>query len=123
MTSFESARKFAITFAEKVTRGNFSDARQCFIDDLKRSTTTEAMKKSYSQMVNYENSNGTDLPNDVEITIGYEMKPEELHHRKENDVGWFYVAITNDYFNEAVTLTVCNDLGDLKVREISWGRP
>jgi hypothetical protein len=43
--------------------------------------------------------------------------------KQPGDLGWAYVSIEGDDFNEAVFVLVCDVEGVPKIKEIRWGRP
>ena len=43
--------------------------------------------------------------------------------KKNNDVGWAYVALVGEGFSEAVAVVVSNIDCNLKITSIEWGRP
>ena len=43
--------------------------------------------------------------------------------RQDPDIGWAYVAICGEGFNEAVSVIVSEEGGQAVIRNIEWGRP
>ena len=44
-------------------------------------------------------------------------------HKQPGDIGWAYVSISGEHFNEAVTCVVAAVNGHNLIRELEWGRP
>ena len=42
---------------------------------------------------------------------------------EKGDTKWVYVAISNDYYSEAVAVIVAQEQGRSVIRELDWGRP
>ncbi len=43
--------------------------------------------------------------------------------KEDGDVGWAYVAMSNDYYSEAVSVVVAQEQGRSVIREVEWGWP
>ena len=71
-----------------------------------------------------------DMRNMVEVADDSRVTHVELMNtlddwpaRQPGDAGWAYVAMSGDGFSEAVAVVVSDCDGELKIREIEWGRP
>ena len=48
---------------------------------------------------------------------------EDWPAKEEDDVASIYISLTGDGFCEAVSIIVTQEDGDLRVRDLEWGRP
>jgi hypothetical protein len=48
---------------------------------------------------------------------------EEWPAMEEQDVANIYIALTGDNFCEAVSIIVAKEDGELRIRDLEWGRP
>ena len=55
------------------------------------------------------------------IEVGETMN--NWHGKESSDLGWIYVSLGGDVYSEAVTVIITREEGDLKIREVEFGRP
>lgn len=55
----------------------------------------------------------------AEVITDMEAWPD----KKEDDIGWAYVALSGDSFSEAVAVIVKQEDNRLVIRSLEWGRP
>ena len=48
---------------------------------------------------------------------------EDWPAKQDGDVASIYIALTGDGFCEAVTVIVTQQDGELRIRDLEWGRP
>ena len=107
--------EFAVTFAKALTAGDFAAAHSMLAPDLKADYTTEALKESFEEMVEYGES-----PARVD---GFVQTMDDWPAKGSNDLGWAYVSISGDDFGEAVTVVVTRVDGAMAIGSVEWGRP
>jgi hypothetical protein len=105
--------KVALQFAQNLVARNFAEARTMLTPELRSLHSAEALQKQFEGMI----SNWQGMPvTDVETINVLDEWPD----RQVDDMGWAYVSIGGDRFNEAVAVVV-TDVG--LIRSIEWGRP
>jgi hypothetical protein len=105
--------KVALQFAQALVARNFRDAQAMLTPELRSLHSIEDLQTQFEGMI----SNWQGMPvTDVE-TINV---LDEWPGRQAGDMGWAYVSIGGDRFNEAVAVVV-TDAG--LIRSIEWGRP
>jgi len=48
---------------------------------------------------------------------------EEWPDKQDGDIAIVYISLAGDRFNEAVTVTLTHEAGDIRIRHLEWGRP
>jgi hypothetical protein len=105
--------KVALQFAQALVARNFVAAQAMLTSELRSRHSAEALQTQFEGMI----SNWQGMPvTDVETINVLDEWPD----RQASDMGWAYVSIGGDRFNEAVAVVVTN--AGL-IRSIEWGRP
>ncbi len=105
--------KVALQFAQALVARNFVTAQAMLTSELRSLHSAEALQTQFDGMI----SNWQGMPvTDVETINVLDEWPD----RQAADIGWAYVSIGGDRFNEAVAVVV-TDAG--LIRSIEWGRP
>ena len=110
--------RVATSFASALVEGEFNRAHALLSPELQRSMTPQTLADEfYGMFRSYADGNPTE--------IWYDERSAETcsPHKLPGDLGFLYVAINGDDFNEAVTVTVTEITGIPLIREIIWGRP
>jgi hypothetical protein len=105
--------KVALQFAQSLVARNFADAQAMLTPELRSLHSAAALQTQFEGMI----SNWQGMPVTEVETINV---LDEWPDRQANDIGWAYVSIGGDRFNEAVAVVV-TDAG--LIRSIEWGRP
>jgi len=108
-------KQFALEFANALVKGSYDSAASMLNEHLSKQWKNESLKKYYNEMIEY----GDGAATHVEVMETMDDWPD----RKIDDIGWAYVAISGDGFNEAVTVVVSKKDGLYKISDIEWGRP
>jgi hypothetical protein len=109
--------KLAFAFARALVDGEFEAARALLSDPLRELWTAARLAQEFTEMLAYG-----DRPADhVEVVRFDDMEGWAI--RQTWDLGWAYVAIYGDGFNEAVTVIVGDQAGRPVIRDLEWGRP
>jgi hypothetical protein len=48
---------------------------------------------------------------------------EDWPDKQDEDIAIVYISLEGDGFNEAVTVTLKHEAGDIRIRYLEWGRP
>jgi hypothetical protein len=105
--------KVALQFAQNLVARNFAEAQAMLMPELRSLHSAEDLQQQFEGMI----SNWQGMPVTAVETIEV---LNEWPDRQTNDMGWAYVSIGGDRFNEAVAVVV-TDAG--LIRSIEWGRP
>jgi hypothetical protein len=109
--------KIALAFTRALVDGEFEAARALLSDPLSEVWTPARLAQEFTEMVAYG-----DKPADhVEVVRFDDMEGWAI--RQTWDLGWAYVAIYGDGFNEAVSVIVSDQEGRPVIRDLEWGRP
>jgi hypothetical protein len=119
---------FAQDFAKALARGDFKSAYEMQSNKLKSSVTENNLKTSYDEMTSYADDESDDGQGAVAHAIqipetSVDNTMTEWPNKLKDDLGWVYVSITADNFNEAVSVVVSKENGNFVIREVEWGRP
>ena len=106
-----------ISFANAIVSGDFEAAHALLSESLKGEWPPARLEAELAAMIDY----GEGPAEDVELVsvdnmIGWEV-------REPADIGWAYVAISGEGFNEAVSVIVASEGGRYAIRGLEWGRP
>ena len=105
----------AASFAQALIDRNFDRAHGLLTLNARRTWSTDALRTSYEEMVEYFDS----PPTKVQVTTVMDDWPD----KQPTDVGWAYASIEAESELEAVVVIVATEGGRHLVRDIEWGRP
>lgn len=109
--------KIALAFAQALVHRDFETAHALLSSGLRDEWTPRRLEEELTRMVAY----GKGQPDQVELISVDDMR--EWQTRQDSDIGWAYVAIAGDDFNEAVSVVVSLEGDHRVIRNIEWGRP
>jgi hypothetical protein len=108
----------AASFAAALAKGNFDRAHASLTPELKQTMTPDCLKDEFYGMFR-----GYAVGEATHISYDEGFATTDWPGKLPGDLGFLYVAIHGEDFNEAVTVIV-NDLnGTPLIREVIWGRP
>ena len=107
----------AVAFANALVKGEFTKAHQLLTPSLRNELSPDALRDELNAMIDY----GDGPPKDIYFSSEHSL--DEWPAKEAGDVGWAYVGVTGDDFNEAVRVVVADVDGVLLIRSIEWGRP
>lgn len=116
----ELASNTAQVFAEHLVRGDFAAADAMLTKAAQPPGGAEELRTSYLVMIQREDDGAA--PEDAEVMVMSNHQVNE-QDRETGDLGWVYVAISGEDFNEAVTVIVTRVNGQPHIRSVEWGRP
>ena len=107
--------EFGEDFAWRLVRSDWKGAHALLNQTLRKQLSAAKLRDNYTDMTSYAETAFSDV----------EAQPPEnnMPDMTDSDVAWVYVAISSEDANEAVTLMICREDGDLRVRDVEWGRP
>lgn len=104
----------ALGFGQALADHRFDDAIKMLTRDAQKKLSATDLKASYQSMFM-----GEDAVSFVEVISDMDDWPA----KQPADRGWVYVALATDSESEAMTVIVCDEDGELRIRDIEWGRP
>lgn len=113
----------AVAFAQALVDCEFDRAYALLTPELRVTMTPELLREQlFSMFRGYSDSTPTSIWFD-EARHDADASFEDWPSKLPGDVGWAYVGIEGDDFNEAVTVTIAYIDGELLIRDVEWGRP
>lgn len=107
--------RFAVRFATALAASDFDAAHALLGSALKASVTPERLARDYADMIEYGEGPAT--------TVRLVNTMEDWTGRGPQDLGWAYVAISGEEFDEAIVAVVAQEAAGMVVRQLEWGRP
>src|ERR1044071_17527 len=111
------ASKLGLAFARAIVSGEFSVAHAMLSNALRQELRPQDLESHYNMMIEY----GDGPPDHIEVIQVDNM--DGWKSKQKGDVGWAYVAICGDGYNEAVSVVVAEEGSRDCIRLIEWGRP
>jgi hypothetical protein len=108
----------AVDFASALVAGQFARAQEFLTPALRREWSPERLRESLFGMFS-----GYAQGKPRRIHFEPDFSHDDWPDKRQGDLGWVYVAIEGDDFNEAVAVIVTEVDGNALIREIEWGRP
>jgi hypothetical protein len=105
-----------IEFALALVAGEFVHARECLSKELAAIYSAEALGAEFTAMIEYYGQPVTEVEV-VEVGV-----TDEGPGKQPGDVGWAYVAMTGNAFTEVVVIVAADFDGQVRIRELEWGR-
>jgi hypothetical protein len=97
--------KTAYAFVQALAAGDYASAYQLLSPEAKDDSSAADLKEQYESLSNGEPTNLIEIMDNNSAAM--------------DEAGWVYVVVAGDDWNEAVTVTVHNNL----VTTLEWGRP
>ena len=102
-------------FGQALAKEDYPGAHALLSRELRQTYSPDALKQRVTRMTTY----APGPIREVELMEAVDDWPA----KRDGDVAWVYVALTGDSFTEAVTLVLTAEDGDIRIRDIEWGRP
>jgi hypothetical protein len=103
-------------FAAALVHRDYVLAQSLLSDSLQATHPPEKLQQLYTEMLAYTDGAVADTTEVVTTMTEWPTKQAE-------DIGWAYVAINGQIFSEGVAVTVINEGGQPRIRDVIWGRP
>ncbi len=111
-------QEVAVAFAAALVERDFARAREQLAPDLREKLSESDIQERLTSMYR---GHADCLPSRSQFVP--EGSFETWPGRQPGDLGWAYVSIEGDDFNEAVFVLVSDVNGAPMIKEIEWGRP
>jgi hypothetical protein len=112
-----SYRAVAQRFGDCLVAKDYDAACALLTQELQSSTTPEIINSAIITMTNY----ATGAIQAALVMDDFTL--EDWPGKQPNDLAVVYVALSGDFFSEAVTLTLAQDGEEVLIRHLAWGRP
>ena len=109
--------RVALQFGRAISRCDYAAAHSLLTRGARAAHSPESLKHTAEEMI----AVGDGPITDVELVS--ECILEDWPNKQAGDVGYVYVSLAGDGFCEAVTVTLTSEDGDIRIRELAWGRP
>jgi hypothetical protein len=113
----QAAIEVARQFADHIAKADYAAAHTLLTKTARQMYSPDSFQRSFEEMTEYEPGPIQKVDIDPEFTL--EAWPE----KQPDDVAFVYVGLFGDEYVEAVSITVAREDGDLRIRDIEWGRP
>ena len=109
--------RVALQFGRAIAQRHYVTAHSLLTESAQAAHSPESLKQTVEEMITVGDGPITD------VDLVSECILEDWPRKQEGDVGYVYVALTGDGFCEAVTVTLTHEAGDIRIRDLEWGRP
>jgi len=108
----------AVAFGSALVDGDYDQAHRLLAAEMRKALSPQALRtKLYAMFRGYSDGEPRRIHFDEQSTM------DDWVGKRAGEVGWAYVGIEGDDFNEAVAVIVADIDGELLIRGIEWGRP
>ena len=116
---------FALAFAEAVTKGQYDLAYSMLSGTLQASTSVNLLAEDHAAMIQWYECPPENLPELEVMWVSNEQAPRLERSTEKSYIctGGAYVAMSNNYYSEAVSVVMAEEQGKKVICEIDWGRP
>ncbi len=113
----EAAIRISEQFGHHIAAADYVAAHALLTKEAQQKYTPESFRRSFEEMTEYEPGPIKTIDVDPQFTL------ENWPAKQSEDVASVYVGLLGEEYVEAVTLTLAREDGDVRIREIEWGRP
>ena len=104
-------------FGHAIARCDYLAAHSLLTEHAQAVHSPDSLKQAVEEMI--EDGHGPI----AEVVLVSECILEDWPRKQKGDVGYVYVALDGDGFCEAVTVTLATEAGNIRIRDLEWGRP
>lgn len=109
--------QLAQRFGDLIAREDYESAYKLLTKQAQTLRTVQEMKRTSEGMRSY-------APGPFRnFLVMEEFMLEDWPAKQEGDVASIYISLEGDNFCEAVSVIVTQEDGDLRIRDLEWGRP
>ena len=102
-------------FGKLIAKADYRAAHVFLTKEAQEVYSPEEFKKSVEQMTDYWSSPIEEVTSDLIL--------EDWPAKQDKDIGMVYISLIGDGVCEAVTVTLAEENGDIRIRYLEWGRP
>ncbi|MDF1505919.1 hypothetical protein PYV61_23405, partial [Roseisolibacter sp. H3M3-2] len=118
--------RLGLAFAAALARTDAAEARALLAPALAARWTAEALQDAFDAMLARDREAGPVAP--PRVFVGSTDPMDGWPHRRPEHAGWAYVAVEGTdadgcAYSEAVSVEVVRVGAELRVADVSWGRP
>jgi len=109
--------RVAEQFGRHIADADYNAAHSLLTKAAQQKYTPEGFKRSFEEMTAY-------APGPIhKVEVDPEFVLEDWPAKIADDIASVYVGLFGEEYVEAVTLVVSCEDGDVRVRDVEWGRP
>src|SRR3954463_10827801 len=113
----ESAISVAQEFGQRIADSDYLAAHMLLTRAARQSYSPGGFQRSFEEMTAYE-------PGPIrKVVIDPEFVLEDWPEKRPEDVASVYVGLFGQEYVEAASLILAPEDGDIRIREVEWGRP
>lgn len=109
--------QLAQQFGELIAKEDYKAAHTLLTTEAQKTNSVKEMKRRFKGMRSYAPGPITN------VLVMKEFVLEDWPAKQNGDVASIYVSLDGDSFCEAVSVIVTVQAGQLRIRDIEWGRP
>jgi len=109
--------QFAKQFGSLIVKEDYLAARALLTREAQIDWPAQEIQRRSERMRRYAPGPFTDMQVTEEFIL------QDWPAKREHDVASIYIALTGDGFSEAATIIVAQQDGELRIRDLEWGRP
>ena len=109
--------QLAQQFGDLIAREDYVAAHRLLTRQAQIAWPVQEMKRRSESMRSYAPGPFTDMQ------VMEEFMLEDWPAMQDGDVANIYIALSGNNFCEAVSVLVAREDGDLRIRDLEWGRP
>ena len=113
----EDAIRISEQFGHYIAAADYAAAHALLTNNAQDKYTPEGFRRSFEKMTAYERGPIKTVLVDPEFAL------EDWPAKQPEDVASVYVGLLGEEYVEAVSLILAREDGDIRIREIEWGRP
>jgi hypothetical protein len=107
--------KVADQFGKWIAKADYQAAHLLLTKEAQQVYSPEDFKKSVEQMTDYWSGSIEEVISDLIL--------EDWPAKQDKDTGIVYISLIGQGVCEAVTVTLAEENGDIRIRYLEWGRP
>ena len=108
-------QEVALKFTQTLAARDYSASYAMVTEDFAKGMSLQELTATFEELI------PLDWGSTEPIEVGETM--EDWPAKTAADVGWAYVSISGDVYSEALIIIVASEEGQLKVRDVEFGRP
>ena len=102
-------------FGKLIARADYRAAHVLLTKEAQQVYSPEDFKKSVEQMTDYWSGPIEEVISDLIL--------EDWPAKQNKDIGMVYVSLIGEGVCEAITVTLAEENGNIRIRYLEWGRP
>jgi hypothetical protein len=111
-----TAPQIAGRFGHLIARSNYEGAHKLLTKAAQKRHSPNRLQKDFKRTVAY-------APGPVrKVEIVGDIL-DDWPDKQRRDIGWVYISLFGDDYVEAVSVILAEENGNIRIRDVEWGRP